>query len=381
MKTNKSRWIFLLLLVGMLSTGCNTDENTYVADGLPIDITETLPADAYAAEVGNITITPAVHQITVNWVEPAEQGTLSHYLVEWKGSASDAAPYSRTVKKGTNSIVLDRIFNEEYAITVKCVAADLRVSAGVPVTGTSIHDVTPPGTVSGFSAAPLSKASSLSWGNPTDADFEMLELKVIHTAVDTAVLTTVLLPSATSYMVAGLQTTTDYHATIAARDYLGNGTEVTLDFKTRPEEKIIDKTKWKIVDFSTEETSGDPGQAANAIDGNNTTFWHSRWTGDGSSLPQYIVIDLGETITPSTLVSYKRSGNTNGPTLIKVEGSTDQTTWNDFGTHTVKRDVDTGQDCYLTNAMPSHFIRVTVLAAGGAFAMIREIDIMVPSSE
>lgn len=60
----------------------------------------------------------------------------------------------------------------------------------------------------------------------------------------------------------------------------------------------LEKTTWQLVSFSSEEASGESngnGKAALIIDGDDATYWHSRWTGGGSSLPHYFVIDIGDT--------------------------------------------------------------------------------------
>ncbi len=54
--------------------------------------------------------------------------------------------------------------------------------------------------------------------------------------------------------------------------------------------KPISKAQWKIVWVSSEETNYVPGDAENAIDGQNATSWH---TERGATGPHQIVIDLG----------------------------------------------------------------------------------------
>ena len=56
---------------------------------------------------------------------------------------------------------------------------------------------------------------------------------------------------------------------------------------------------WRVVDFSSDDKEGN---APACIDGDNTTFWHSRWQSDNAGhgtvnggLPQWIIIDMGKT--------------------------------------------------------------------------------------
>jgi hypothetical protein len=57
-------------------------------------------------------------------------------------------------------------------------------------------------------------------------------------------------------------------------------------------EKLSRQT-WRIASFSSEEANDACGRATAIIDGNMTTFWHSRWTSDEATFPHFLVIDLG----------------------------------------------------------------------------------------
>jgi len=49
---------------------------------------------------------------------------------------------------------------------------------------------------------------------------------------------------------------------------------------------------WKVVKVDSEEVTHANNSAANAIDGNPGTFWHTRWDAD-QTLPHFIVVDMG----------------------------------------------------------------------------------------
>ncbi|MET9956082.1 TIM-barrel domain-containing protein, partial [Streptomyces sp. NPDC006339] len=55
----------------------------------------------------------------------------------------------------------------------------------------------------------------------------------------------------------------------------------------------IPKTDWKVVRADSEETSAENGAAANAIDGDPATRWHTAYSGTTAPLPHEIQIDLG----------------------------------------------------------------------------------------
>lgn len=59
----------------------------------------------------------------------------------------------------------------------------------------------------------------------------------------------------------------------------------------------IDRSNWSIHSFDTEETNGEGpnnGRAIHAIDGNNNTFWHTRWQNYTATYPHFIAVDMGE---------------------------------------------------------------------------------------
>ena len=51
-------------------------------------------------------------------------------------------------------------------------------------------------------------------------------------------------------------------------------------------------TGWKVVAVDSQETAGADNSAARAIDGNSSTFWHTRWNED-LNLPHFITVDMG----------------------------------------------------------------------------------------
>ena len=54
--------------------------------------------------------------------------------------------------------------------------------------------------------------------------------------------------------------------------------------------------KWKFVSVSSEETAREDNAAENAIDGQISNFWHSKWSDGRAQAPHYLVIDMGEEV-------------------------------------------------------------------------------------
>ena len=76
---------------------------------------------------------------------------------------------------------------------------------------------------------------------------------------------------------------------------------------------------WTVVDFSSDDKQGN---ALACIDGNNDTFWHSRWQNDNAGhgtvnggLPQWIIIDMGQTNEITSLKITNRNYYPNNYTI------------------------------------------------------------------
>jgi alpha-L-fucosidase len=85
---------------------------------------------------------------------------------------------------------------------------------------------------------------------------------------------------------------------------------------------------WKVVQTDSQETSEANETAANAIDDNPSTIWHSRWRSD-LALPHSITIDMGTTQRIGGLAYLPRQdGITNGIVeRYRFETSMDGVTW------------------------------------------------------
>ncbi|MDR1273373.1 MAG: discoidin domain-containing protein [Odoribacteraceae bacterium] len=97
----------------------------------------------------------------------------------------------------------------------------------------------------------------------------------------------------------------------------------------------LERDGWGIYSFSSEEASGEGannGRAAHILDGNLSSYWHSKWTGAGSTLPHEIVIQFPRSITPEFITVYRRpSGYTKDTRTIQLETSLDGLAWESIG--------------------------------------------------
>ncbi|MCO1582542.1 discoidin domain-containing protein [Crossiella sp. SN42] len=97
---------------------------------------------------------------------------------------------------------------------------------------------------------------------------------------------------------------------------------------TRADEPIA-KSGWTVKHVDSQETAGENGAAANAIDDNPGTQWHTQWSGTGSALPHEIQLDLGATheITGLSYLPRQDAGVNGGIKGYEVYVSADGTSW------------------------------------------------------
>ncbi|HUZ06694.1 MAG TPA: discoidin domain-containing protein [Candidatus Paceibacterota bacterium] len=87
-------------------------------------------------------------------------------------------------------------------------------------------------------------------------------------------------------------------------------------------------TGWKVVSVDSQEMAGENDAAANAIDGNSSTFWHTRWNED-LKLPHFITVDMGKSHRIGGFTYLPRQdGNPNGTVEnYRFETSLNGTDW------------------------------------------------------
>lgn len=74
----------------------------------------------------------------------------------------------------------------------------------------------------------------------------------------------------------------------------------------------LNKATWTLVSSNSVETVSENGAAARAIDGNASTYWHSKYTGGLDPVPHEIVVDLGGNFLLNELSYLPRQSAPNG---------------------------------------------------------------------
>lgn len=137
-----------------------------------------------------------------------------------------------------------------------------------------------------------------------------------------------------------------------------------------------------IADFSSQEETGETqpsGFAAAAVDGNESSYWHSQWKGSGSSLPQYIVVKVPDNIHVAAVDVIRRVSASNSDTkTAEIFLSEDNKSWDLQGT--LKWSASTGADRaqHLRTAVFDHmqkggYIKINVTEGFRDFAQVSEV--------
>lgn len=136
--------------------------------------------------------------------------------------------------------------------------------------------------------------------------------------------------------------------------------EPKVNFDLGPRDDTIDRREWQIADFSSEEIGYDR-YASNILDGDISTFWHSRWSDRDPSPthPHFVTIKMGD--EPSSVRGLEFVQRQNGQRKIRgleVEMSTDGETWMSMGTYELEK-TTVAQSIRFNREKDARYIRLT----------------------
>ncbi len=145
-----------------------------------------------------------------------------------------------------------------------------------------------------------------------------------------------------------------------------------------PTAPTLDRSGWTAT-ASDEETTGENGRAANVLDGNVNTLWHSKWTGTPAPLPHVITVDMHRTAVVSALVYRPRADGSNGRVgEYSISLSTDGQNWaSPVATGTLADDA--GAKTLGFAPQGARFVRLTALTEAGGrgpWSSAAEIDLL-----
>lgn len=129
---------------------------------------------------------------------------------------------------------------------------------------------------------------------------------------------------------------------------------------------LADRSQWKVVEVSSEETSGegsDNGHAIHAFDGLKSTFWHTQWKGGEPQPPHHIVVDMGQEVKMLGFQYVSRDHGEGWPQEMTLETSLDGQTWESAGTYSdLPAERKAEFRSYLPGFKQARYFRLTITA-------------------
>jgi phospholipase C len=139
------------------------------------------------------------------------------------------------------------------------------------------------------------------------------------------------------------------------------------------------KIALKVVKVDSEETAGENGAGANAVDGDTNTIWHTQWQDAAPGCPHEIVIELTPAATIKGFTYLPRQDDSENGTIKGYElyVSNDG---NDFGQPVAKGEFENSKDLKTVTFAPQtcRFIKLKALseANDGAWTSAAEIGVV-----
>ena len=139
-----------------------------------------------------------------------------------------------------------------------------------------------------------------------------------------------------------------------------------------------DRSKWRVVSCTSYEA--DEGEPVHAIDGDPSTFWHSRWSVNPTHNPHELVIDFGAPLKIGAVVYRGREDRENGRVKdYDIFFSADGKTWgHPAATGHFENDADEEQQATLIRPIIARFMKFVVKSEvrGNTFASIAELNVI-----
>ncbi|WP_420320458.1 discoidin domain-containing protein [Flagellimonas sp.] len=132
------------------------------------------------------------------------------------------------------------------------------------------------------------------------------------------------------------------------------------------EQDYLDRSNWSIESYSSQEDQGgedNTGRAADILDGDLETYWHSCWTnGCNDGYPHSITINTGGEITAKGFAFIQRYNLSRAVKDIEILVSDDNVTWNSLGNF-VLNEVNTAQNILLDSEVSFSYIKIEAKSA------------------
>ena len=127
------------------------------------------------------------------------------------------------------------------------------------------------------------------------------------------------------------------------------------------------------------EDSANGNFAANAIDGNTDTIWHTKWTPENDPMPHHLTIDLGRAVTLKGITYLPRQDGANGRIAeCEIYCSTEPNAWAAPTAKVQWPNTDQLQTVKFSQPVKARYLKVVVRSEvnGNPFASIAELDVL-----
>jgi hypothetical protein len=163
--------------------------------------------------------------------------------------------------------------------------------------------------------------------------------------------------------------------TLSAQATYKNATSTEKATGTTFHPAIVPQSQMRVAEADSEETVGEDGHAANVLDGNPATIWHTRWYGGSDPLPHHIVLDLGEEVEATGLRYLPRQNSANGRIAgYEVWVSTDRTAWTKVSTGTFAN--TTAEQTVTLNGTPARYLKLVATSShAGPYTTAAELNV------
>ncbi|MDO5981818.1 DUF3472 domain-containing protein [Flavivirga spongiicola] len=122
---------------------------------------------------------------------------------------------------------------------------------------------------------------------------------------------------------------------------------------------LLDRSSWSVIDYSTQEDKGgegDTGRAADVLDDNLDTYWHSCWSGCTATSPHHITIDMGAQTEVLGIRFAQRQSLSRTVKNIEIQVSTDNSSWSSLGNFELQN-IKEVQDVNFTSAQTFRYLK------------------------
>lgn len=345
-------------------------------------VPESTAIDSFATDWKNI----AIPELKIILDNIEAESILGGARIKWNNTATktinvivdyvkfDNSNKTNTKESDLNSDNLDIVGLKKGDNEVKVKIKDVYGNEFGPITFTvapQLHDVS--AIIPTISTSQIMGGIKVSWTNSNGLNLKF-KTTFTNSGGASANVEKTSSESNDDMIIAGMQQG-NQDIVVAIIDEFGNNLgDKTITTSAGVAQKI-DKSGWNVVDFSTEEATGEGannGRAVFAIDDNDNTFWHSQWTGSGSSYPHHLTFDMGKFVKIASFEVNSRDSRAH--TKQKFYVSSDNVHWIEINESEFVPSNSAAQ-MFATPSNPvARYFKLEMLEGGGAPA-IREINI------